>query len=681
MNRNITISIRNKIKESYGFVANPRHSPSQNASMLIKHMPTWHYFTRPSNMAMHDLTTKDTPIPKSLTTIIGLGLKFIPTPRRPNRKPTSSFDRFRKDFNTKVFFSGRPLPEDKKYNNKMQVASEWEPKPWDIPETIHDRLTHFRRQILREMKIKRPRTTNLLPFQTRALSKLAQRTDVLVVSCDKNLGPALINTSTYIDRAFTDHLNCRTTYKELTEEEAHFHMSKVAKTIWEWMIKYSTTTKKHKGICRKELSFLQANFEPENAKLPVFYLTLKVHKNPWTTRPIVSCSGSLLYHLGIWVDSHLQKMATVQKTYIKNSRELKELITLQLRTLPPGAKLFTADATSMYTNINTGMAIIEIAQYLHQRSNQFATIPADALIDALTIIMRNNVFRFGDTFWHQLQGTAMGTPPAPTYANLFFAIHENRILPKYSTNLLVHKRYIDDIFGIWIPSADKAKDEEQWKKYVSDIDNYHGLKWIFSPRCKTVDFLDITISIKHDNTVHTTLFEKSLNLYLYIPPHSAHPPGVLTGLVIGNCHRVYTLCSDEADRTQNLRHFFRRLRARGYTSHTLIPLFHRAQQLALNPPVDKALCDEVEDNKKRVFFHLEYHPDSPRSPELQSIWKNTVIQPPSAEHLSLVQNMADKDVEVQQMTVAYSRPRNLGNLLSPRNLHISKGLPVSSYRK
>ena len=679
MNRNITISIRNKIKESYGFVANPRYSPAHNATMILRSMPSWHYFSRPSNMEMHDLTTKDTHIPKTLTTIIGLGLKFIPTPRRPNRNPISSFARFRKDLLTKVYFSGRPIPEEKKYNVKMPVTSDWEPKPWDIPETIHDRLANFRRHIRRSMKTKRPKTTNLLPFQTRALANLAQRTDVLVVSCDKNLGPALINTTTYVDRAFEDHLACPITYKEFTEEEADAHMRKVAQEINLWLMKYRTSTKKRQGIDKKELSFLNANFDPEHAQLPVFYLTLKVHKTPWTTRPIVSCSGSLLYHLGIWVDSHLQKIAITQKTYTKNSRELKDNI-IQLSPLPPGARLFTADATSMYTNINTNMAIIEIAQYLHQHSNRFPTIPADALISALSIVMRNNVFRFGDTFWHQLQGTAMGTPPAPTYANLFFAIHENRILRKYSKNLLIHKRYIDDIFGIWIPSDDKVKDEEQWKKYVRDIDTYHGLKWLFSPRCNKVDFLDITISIKENNVLHTTLFEKSLNLYLYIPPHSAHPPGVLTGLVIGNCHRIHTLCSDESDRTSNLRNFLRRLRARGYPLHTLLPLFHRAHLLASSQAADE-LCTTVDDNKKRIFFHLEFHPDSPRSPELQTIWRNTVLQPPSMEHLSLVRNNHDREVEIRQMTVAYSRPRNLGNLLSPRNLHLSTGLPVSSYRK
>ena len=106
------------------------------------------------------------------------------------------------------------------------------------------------------------------------------------------------------------------------------------------------------------------------SKLPVFYLTLQFHKEPWTTRLIVSCIGSLLYYIGIWVDTHLQTITTTQKTYIKNSKELKDL-RVQLSPLPPGARLFTADATSMYTNIDTGKALIEITQYLHQRERRY----------------------------------------------------------------------------------------------------------------------------------------------------------------------------------------------------------------------------------------------------------------------------------------------------------------------
>ena len=171
---------------------------------------------------------------------------------------------------------------------------------------------------------------------------------------------------------------------------------------------------------------------------------MKIHKSPTDTRPIISTSGSLLFSIGVWVDHHLQKLATIQPAYIESSRELKD--ELDNIVLPPNCSLFKADAKAMYSNLRTQKALREIAQYLHQREERFSSIPANVLSAALSIVMQNNVFQFGDTYWLQLIGTAMGTPPAPAYANLAYAIHENPIMKKYAGNLVCYKRYIDDIF-------------------------------------------------------------------------------------------------------------------------------------------------------------------------------------------------------------------------------------------
>jgi hypothetical protein len=59
---------------------------------------------------------------------------------------------------------------------------------------------------------------------------------------------------------------------------------------------------------------------------------------------------------------------------------------------------------------------------------------------------------------------------------------------------------------------------------MQDVNTYHGLEWVFTPLNDSVDFMDTTLTIAA-NKFDNTLFEKPLNLYLYIPQSSVHPLG------------------------------------------------------------------------------------------------------------------------------------------------------------
>ena len=95
------------------------------------------------------------------------------------------------------------------------------------------------------------------------------------------------------------------------------------------------------------------------------------------------------------------------------------------------------------------------------------------------------------------------------------------------------------------------------------MQDYYGLEWIFEERSKKVNYMDMTISI-HEGWIVTSLYEKATNLYLYIPPHSAHPPGVLTGLVSGNILRIHSLFSEQDNINLRINQFYTRLLVRGY---------------------------------------------------------------------------------------------------------------------
>jgi hypothetical protein len=153
---------------------------------------------------------------------------------------------------------------------------------------------------------------------------------------------------------------------------------------------------------------------------------MKVQKTPLKTRPIVSCAGSFLYALGVWVDDKLQVYAKQQKSYFKSSFDLKQALTVL--DLPETALLFTSDAISMYTNIPTTIALNVISDYLRRCGSRFSAVPAGTLIEALKLVMTNNIIQFGDTHRRQKTGAAMGTPPAPPYATLYYALCENIFL-------------------------------------------------------------------------------------------------------------------------------------------------------------------------------------------------------------------------------------------------------------
>ena len=73
------------------------------------------------------------------------------------------------------------------------------------------------------------------------------------------------------------------------------------------------------------------------------------------------------------------------------------------------------------------------------------------------------------------------------------------------------------------------------------MNTFPGLTWEFEDPSDEVNFMDLTITIQNGH-ISTSLFEKPLDLHLYIPPHSANPPGLLPGIVHSTLFRIFTLC-------------------------------------------------------------------------------------------------------------------------------------------
>eukprot|EP00957_Ditylum_brightwellii_P179941 13707165-Ditylum_brightwellii.AAC.1 len=59
----------------------------------------------------------------------------------------------------------------------------------------------------------------------------------------------------------------------------------------------------------------------------------------------------------------------------------------------------------------------------------------------------------------------MGTPPAPDYAQATFGTHKVLMIARFIASLLLYRRYIDDICGVWIPKTDTAQEDTKWRAF------------------------------------------------------------------------------------------------------------------------------------------------------------------------------------------------------------------------
>ena len=72
---------------------------------------------------------------------------------------------------------------------------------------------------------------------------------------------------------------------------------------------------------------------------------------------------------------------------------------------------------------------------LEEIKNKF--FPSIIIKNLFLMILKSNAFRFGNEFYSQITGTAMGTPMATNYANLFMGNFEQNSLRDYSQKTLI----------------------------------------------------------------------------------------------------------------------------------------------------------------------------------------------------------------------------------------------------
>ena len=146
----------------------------------------------------------------------------------------------------------------------MYVNSEWTPSDCQITTPAVHRYNNFKQHVVSLFR-KRHVPSNLLSHQHTDLSNLKKQKDVLVVQCNKNLGPAILEYDIYIKRALQDHLLHRETYRPLSSEEAHQYAVRIGNLLKAWLAKH------HSSILKSERKYIRTMVA--KTKNPSLYFT------------------------------------------------------------------------------------------------------------------------------------------------------------------------------------------------------------------------------------------------------------------------------------------------------------------------------------------------------------------------------------------------------------------------
>ncbi|KAM4050243.1 uncharacterized protein ACNLHF_014747 isoform 1-T1 [Anomaloglossus baeobatrachus] len=306
---------------------------------------------------------------------------------------------------------------------------------------------------------------------------------------------------------------------------------------------------------------------------PTFYLLPKIHKNPRVPpgRPIVSGMGGLCDAVCKFIDFYLQPLVETLPSHVRDTSDV--LRRLNGLTADEGILLVTLDVETLYTNIchEHGLRAVE---YFLSMSN-WAPPLQQLILELLEFILTHNVFTFGERFYLQRRGTAMGAACAPSYANLFLGYWEREVFGggvPASSHAQCWLRFIDDIFVIW---GGTTSELEGFVRHLNS--NSFNIYLTFHVDPIKVDFLDINISLTDQRLVSTDIYRKPSSVNALLHASSGHPKFTINAIPTGQFIRLKRICSETGvfeDRANEMRD---RFRARGYSTRSIKKAYKRAR--------------------------------------------------------------------------------------------------------
>ena len=594
------------------------------------------------------------------TATLQMGLNFIPEPNMDYRTIDEYLQcstNFIRTLKIQLYFdrqenkTASTTPTDN-HGHAYTTTGQWIPPEPSDPDII-SYITDVHKQIQTHFSnynedTQKPRNMTTNEFQT--LQQLSNLQDITIKPADKGGAIVILDTTEYIDKVLD--LLTDTNHYQPTEHD----MTKDTAAEVRLLIQYLHTTHKIDKRTAKRL------LPPDTPRTPLFYGLPKIHKDNTPLRPIVSGNDSPTENLSIYIDEKLQPLARALPSYIRDTTDFLRQ-TLSLPPLPPNAILVTMDVKSLYTNIphfeGTQTVIEHIKEHGRTTPHFDNSLNTQIVHTFLTLILTTNMFQFLDKYYLQIFGTAMGTRCAVSYANIFMHQRDKEILHLLRHLIIYYKRYIDDIFFIFLGTA------QELRSHFSTINGLHPtIKYSMDHSLTHIDFLDPTIYIGQDRKLYSSLYKKPADTDALLHYRSYHPDTTKRSIVYTQALRYRRLITKDEQLQTELQKLRTTLTARGYLKTIIDKGFARIKTLTQHDllfPTNRSQANYSLTHAQRpriLPFIIPYHKKHKQIRDI--LLQRAQTDKRNNHHINTC---------LQSLVLAYKRNTNLKDLLVHTRQH------------
>jgi hypothetical protein len=406
---------------------------------------------------------------------------------------------------------------------KLEIASCIEANISKIPEK--DRMA-VRSEVCNILKSARIPRRNVTREELSAIQRLKKDSNIVIMKADKGNCVVVLNKSDY-DTKMSDLLSDPDTYKKLKKDPSK---------LTERRMNAKLLLLKRNGKFSDSTYY---NLRSTDAVTPRIYGLIKVHKENFPLRPIVSFVGSATYNLSKHLGKILSPLVGKNSFSVKNSYEFVDF--LKRSSFRPNDIMVSFDVISLFTKIPISLAIEVVKEMLDADDSlkDRTLLSCDDILDLLEFCLHSTYFMFGGKMFSQTFGCAMGSPISTIVANLVMENLENRIFSQNVADVLFWKRFVDDS---WVVIKDS--DVQKFFNFINQLEPSIAFTMEKENGEKSITFLDVCITRCDDFTFRSSVFHKPTHTDRYLDYASHHPAAHKRSVVKTLHYRARQICSN-----------------------------------------------------------------------------------------------------------------------------------------